>query len=263
MATIERAVELGVTFLDTADMYGPFTNEGWSAGRSAAGATRWSSRPSSATMRGRTAVGAASTAGPTTCARPARPRCSAWAWTHIDLYYQHRVDPDRADRGDRRRDGRAGPGGQGALPRAVGGRPGHDPPRPRRASDQRPADRILALEPRSRGRDPARPCASWASASCRTARWARLPDRAQFQPSTICAADDFRRNSPRFQGENFARNLRLGRPRSSRSPREKGCTPSQLALAWLLAQGDDIVPIPGTKRRTYLEENVGRRSTSR
>jgi aryl-alcohol dehydrogenase-like predicted oxidoreductase len=68
--------------------------------------------------------------------------------------------------------------------------------------------------------------------------------------------DDFRRNAPRFQGENFQKNLDLVREIDSMA-REKGCTPAQLALAWVLAQGDDIVPIPGTKRRRYLEENVG------
>ncbi|HVM63868.1 MAG TPA: aldo/keto reductase [Acidimicrobiales bacterium] len=69
-------------------------------------------------------------------------------------------------------------------------------------------------------------------------------------------ADDFRRTNPRFQGENFARNLRLV-TRVHEMAAEKGCTPGQLALAWLLAQGDDVAPIPGTKRRRYLEENVG------
>jgi len=69
-------------------------------------------------------------------------------------------------------------------------------------------------------------------------------------------ADDFRRHSPRFQGENFARNLALV-DRVRELAAGKGITPSQLALAWLLAQGEDIVPIPGTKRRTYLEENTG------
>jgi aryl-alcohol dehydrogenase-like predicted oxidoreductase len=68
------------------------------------------------------------------------------------------------------------------------------------------------------------------------------------------APDDFRRMSPRFQGENFQRNLALV-DRVEEIAREKGCTPAQLALAWLLAQGDDIVPIPGTKRRKYLREN--------
>jgi aryl-alcohol dehydrogenase-like predicted oxidoreductase len=69
------------------------------------------------------------------------------------------------------------------------------------------------------------------------------------------APDDYRRHSPRFQGANFARNLELVR-RVEALAREKGCTPAQLALAWVLAQGEDVVPIPGTKRRRYLEENV-------
>ena len=69
------------------------------------------------------------------------------------------------------------------------------------------------------------------------------------------AADDYRRSSPRFQGDNLARNLALV-DRVGEIAKEKGCTPSQLALAWVLAQGDDIVPIPGTKRRKYLEENI-------
>jgi aryl-alcohol dehydrogenase-like predicted oxidoreductase len=69
-------------------------------------------------------------------------------------------------------------------------------------------------------------------------------------------ADDYRRNSPRFQGENFQKNLDLVRHIETVA-RQKGCTPSQLALAWLLARGQDIVPIPGTKRVKYLEENVG------
>jgi len=70
------------------------------------------------------------------------------------------------------------------------------------------------------------------------------------------APDDNRRNFPRFQGENFQKNLDLVR-RVEEIAREKGCTASQLALAWVLAQGGDVVPIPGTKRRKYLEENVG------
>jgi aryl-alcohol dehydrogenase-like predicted oxidoreductase len=69
------------------------------------------------------------------------------------------------------------------------------------------------------------------------------------------AADDWRRTNPRFQGENFRRNLDLVR-RVEAIARERGCTASQLALAWVLAQGDDIIPIPGTKRRSYLEQNA-------
>ncbi|HWJ29359.1 MAG TPA: aldo/keto reductase, partial [Flavisolibacter sp.] len=70
------------------------------------------------------------------------------------------------------------------------------------------------------------------------------------------APDDYRRNSPRFQGDNFQKNLDLVK-KIEEMATQKGCTASQLALAWLLAQGDDIVPIPGTKKRKYLEENVG------
>jgi aryl-alcohol dehydrogenase-like predicted oxidoreductase len=78
---------------------------------------------------------------------------------------------------------------------------------------------------------------------------------AKFMKPDDLSANDWRRNSPRFQGENFERNLKLAE-RIETLARRKKCTPAQLALAWVLAQGDDIVPIPGTKRRSYLEENV-------
>ena len=77
----------------------------------------------------------------------------------------------------------------------------------------------------------------------------------QFKKFEDLPADDYRRNTPRFQGENFQKNLDLVR-RVEEMACEKGCTASQLALAWVALQGDDIVPIPGTKRRKYLEENV-------
>jgi aryl-alcohol dehydrogenase-like predicted oxidoreductase len=78
----------------------------------------------------------------------------------------------------------------------------------------------------------------------------------QFKTFDDLAADDFRRNSPRFQEENFQKNLDLV-ARIEEIAREKNCTPAQLALAWVIAQGETIVPIPGTKRRKYLEENLG------
>jgi aryl-alcohol dehydrogenase-like predicted oxidoreductase len=78
----------------------------------------------------------------------------------------------------------------------------------------------------------------------------------QFKSFDDLPADDYRRNSPRFQGENFAKNLELVKSVEQLAA-GKGCTPSQLALAWVLAQGEDIVPIPGTKRLKYLEENLG------
>jgi len=77
----------------------------------------------------------------------------------------------------------------------------------------------------------------------------------QFKTADDFAKDDFRRNTPRFQGENFQKNLELVHEVEAMA-REKGCTPAQLALAWVLAQGEDIVPIPGTKRRKYLEDNA-------
>ena len=77
----------------------------------------------------------------------------------------------------------------------------------------------------------------------------------QFKRFADLPADDYRRNSPRFQGENFQKNLDLVR-KIEEIAKEKGCKPSQLALAWVLTQGEDIVPIPGTKHRKYLEENV-------
>jgi aryl-alcohol dehydrogenase-like predicted oxidoreductase len=78
----------------------------------------------------------------------------------------------------------------------------------------------------------------------------------RFRTTEDLPAEDYRRASPRFQGENFERNLELVR-RIEEMAAEKHCTPAQLALAWVLAQGEDIVPIPGTKRRKYLEENIG------
>ena len=78
----------------------------------------------------------------------------------------------------------------------------------------------------------------------------------QYKRFEDLAADDYRRFSPRFQGENFQKNLDLV-ARVEAIAKEKKCTPSQLALAWLLAQGEDVLPIPGTKRRQYLEENAG------
>ena len=83
----------------------------------------------------------------------------------------------------------------------------------------------------------------------------------QFKRFEDFPADDYRRLTPRFQGENFQKNLDLVR-RVEEIARERGCTPSQLALAWVLAQGEDIVPIPGTKRRKYLEENAAADSFS-
>ena len=148
-------------------------------------------------------------------------------------------------------------GGQGALPRAVGG----GAETLRRAARVHPIaalqTRVLAVDAATRRTASSTPAASWASASWPTARSAAASSPGRSSASRTSPTDDFRRHSPRFQGENFQKNLDLVDAASRSSRREKGCTPAQLALAWVLAQGDDIVPIPGTKRRKYLEENVG------
>ncbi len=174
---------------------------------------------------------------------------------HIDLYYQHRIDQDRPHRGDGGRHGRAGAGGQGPLHRPVRGRPRDDPPRPCRVHplaalqteyslwSRDPEDEILptvrelgigfvAYSPLGRG--------------FLTGRFRRFEDIPE---------GDYRRNSPRFQGENFDQNLALV-DRINAIAEQKGVKPSQLALAWVLAQGRDIVPIPGTTRREHLQENI-------
>ena len=128
--------------------------------------------------------------------------------------------------------------------------------RPRRAPDRGRPERVLALHVATSRTRCCRPCASWASASSPTPRSAAASSRAASARPTTLDADDWRRTQPRFQGENAERNLELA-GRVADLAAEKGITPAQLALAWVLAQGDDIVPIPGTKRRSYLEQNAG------
>jgi aryl-alcohol dehydrogenase-like predicted oxidoreductase len=174
---------------------------------------------------------------------------------HIDLYYQHRVDPDTpiedtvgamaqlVKEGKIRHIGLSEAGVM-TLRRAVKVHPIAALQTEYSLWTRDPEDEILptvrelgigfvAYSPLGRG--------------FLTGEFKRFED---------LAPDDFRRNSPRFQGENFQKNLDLVK-RVQQLAKEKGCTPSQLALAWALAQGKDVVPIPGTKRRTYLEDNVG------
>ena len=209
IATIDRALDLGVTLLDTADMYGPFTNEQL-VGRAIAGRR---DEVVLATKFGNERRADGSCVGINGRPEYVRAACDArlqrLGVDVIDLYYQHRVDPDRADRGHRRRDGRARGGRQGPRARAVRGRAGDDPPGARRAPDHRAADRVVAVVARPRGRAAAARRASSASASCRTARSAAASSpgssaRRRTSPRTTSAA-----HNPRFQGENFDRNLQL------------------------------------------------------
>ena len=263
IATIHRALELGINFLDTAQLYGPLTNEELvgpgDQGPARRVRDRHQVRPADGQRDARRHVDGRD------ARRLGRPRpqldrrlaASASAPTHIDLYYQHRVDPQ--GRRSRRPSGAMAElvrAGQGAPHRAERGGAGHDPPRPCRPPDHGRADRVLAVDARSRGRTECwPPAASSGSGSCPTRRSAAASSPGRFKSPDELDENDFRRHGPRFTGENLEANLQLA-AKVAEIAEEKGVTPAQLALAWVLAQGDDIVPIPGTKRRTYLEQNA-------
>lgn len=254
IATLHRALELGVTLLDTADMYGPHTNEELVGRRSRASGNRCSWPPSSAfcAIR-RIRRRAASAAGPSISGARWKAACGAWAW-RIDLYYQHRVDPqvpiedvvgtmaDLILEGKIRHIGLS-EASVATLERAHKVHPitalqteyslwTRDAEQGVLAACERLGIGFVPYSPLGRG----------------------FLTGAIRRPEDL-AEDDFRRGNPRFQGENFARNLALVE-KVSELAAQKGVKPSQLALAWVLAQGEHIVPIPGTKRRRYLEENV-------
>ncbi len=255
VATIHRALELGVNFFDTADMYGPHTNEQL-VGRALKdrrdqvviatkfGIVRDSDNPGVRGIDGRPEY--------------VKTACDAslkrLGLDTIDLYYQHRVDPktpieetvgamaDLVSEGKVRYLGLSE-----AAPDTV-----------RRAHKVHPIT-ALQTEYSLWSRDPE----DEILATCRElgvgfvaySPLGRGFLAGQFKRFEDLADDDFRRNSPRFQGGNFQRNLDLV-AHIRKLADEKQCTPAQLALAWVLAQGDDIVPIPGTKHRSYLEQNV-------
>ncbi|GAB3222380.1 aldo/keto reductase [Hymenobacter seoulensis] len=254
--TIHRAIELGITFFDTADMYGPYTNEEL-VGRALKGhrpqvvlATKFGIQrdPNDPTKRG-------------ISGRPeyVRQACEAslrrLGTDYIDLYYQHRVDP-------------ATPIEEtvGAMAELVKegkvrylGLSEAAPDTLRRAHHIHPIS-ALQTEYSLWSRDPEDEILP----TCRELGIGFVPYSplgrgfltGQIQRFEDLAPDDYRRHTPRFQGENFQKKLDLV-ARIKEMANEKDCTPSQLALAWVLAQGEDIVPIPGTKRVTYLEENIG------
>jgi len=255
IATIHRALELGVNFLDTADMYGPYTNEEL-VGRAIKGrrdqvivATKFG------IVRGEDRTVRSISGKPDYVRQSCEGSLRRLGVDTIDLYYQHRVDP-------------ATPiedtvGAMAALVREGRvrwiGLSEAGPDTIRRACAVHPVT-ALQTEYSLWTRDPE----DGVLAACRdlgVGFVAYSPLGRGFLTGQIkrfedLAADDYRRMSPRFQGENFAKNLDLV-ARVEEIAAEKRCRPSQLALAWVLAQGDDIVPIPGTKRIKYLEENVG------
>jgi len=255
IATIHRAIELGVTFLDTADMYGPFTNERL-VGRAIADRR---DGVVLATKFGNERKEDGSFLGVNGRPEYVHKACDAslerLGVDYIDLYYQHRVDnntPIEETVGAMKELVEAGKVRHLGLSEAA-------PQTIRRAHAVHP---ITALQ-------------------TEYSLWERTPEDAilptvrelgigfvpysplgrgflcgQIKSIDDLADDDFRRRGPRFQGENLQKNLDLV-DNVEELASEKGITASQLALAWVLAQGEDIVPIPGTKRVKYLEENVG------
>ncbi|MBX3739063.1 MAG: aldo/keto reductase [Candidatus Didemnitutus sp.] len=255
LATLHHAIDRGVTFFDTADMYGPHHNEEL-LGRALAGrrdgvviATKFGIVRDPANPQVRGVNGRPDYVIAACDASLRRLKVDT-----IDLYYQHRVDPQTPIEET--------VGAMASLVRAGKvrylGLSEASPETLRRAHAVHP---IAALQTEYSlwTRDPE----DGVLATCRELGIgfvAYSPLGRGFLTGQIkrfedLAADDYRRHSPRFQGENFQKNLALVESVNALAAR-KGCTPGQLALAWVLAQGDDIVPIPGTKRRRYLDENL-------
>jgi aryl-alcohol dehydrogenase-like predicted oxidoreductase len=254
IATIHRAIELGVNFLDTADMYGPFTNEKL-VGRAIADRR---DEVVLATKFGNVRGPNGERLGIRGDADYVREACDGslerLGVDHIDLYYQHRVDPNTPIEetvGAMKELVEQGKVRYLGLSEAAAGTI-------RRAHEVHPIS-ALQTEYSLWTRDPEEEILP-------TVRELGIGFVAysplgrgflsgQIQSPDDLAEDDFRRHNPRFQGENFQRNLDLVE-RVKEIAAEKDVTPGQLAIAWLLHRGEDIVPIPGTKRRKYLEENV-------
>ncbi len=252
--TIHRALDLGVNFLDTADMYGPFTNE-MLVGRAIRDrrdegvlATKFGN------MRSEEGAFLGINGQPDYVRAACDGSLKRLGVDHIDLYYQHRVDADvpiEETVGAMAELVRAGKvrhlGLSEAAPRTIRRAHAIHPIAALQTEyslwSRDPEDEILpavrelgigfvAYSPIGRG--------------FLSGQWRSIDD---------LAPDDWRRNNPRFQGENFQRNLDVVE-KIEEIAREKGVTPARLAIAWVLAQGDDIVPIPGSKSRKHLEENV-------
>jgi aryl-alcohol dehydrogenase-like predicted oxidoreductase len=255
IATIHRALELGINFLDTADVYGPLKNEEL-VGRAIKGkrdrvvlATKFGivRDPANPTIRG---VSGKRDYVKKSC----EGSLKRLGVEHIDLYYQHRVDPNTpieetigamaelVKEGKIRHIGLS-EASANTLRRAVKVHPITALQTEYSLWTRDPEEEILAT------------CRELGIGFVAYSPLGRGFLAGQFKKFEDLAADDYRRFSPRFQGENFQKNLDLVEE-VGEIARGKKCQPSQLALAWVLAQGDDIVPIPGTKRRKYLEENA-------
>jgi aryl-alcohol dehydrogenase-like predicted oxidoreductase len=255
IATIHRALDLGMNFLDTADVYGRGHNEEL-VGRALRGrreqavlATKFGN------VRGSDGRWMGVSGRPEYVAQSCEASLGRLGVAQIDLYYQHRVDPEVPIEET-----------VGAMAKLVQqGKVGHiglseaSAKTLRRASAVHP---ITALQSEYSlwTRDPEGEildtCRELGIGFVAYSPLGRGFLTGRFQSERDFEAGDYRKNSPRFQGDNFSRNIAIVKSIEDLAS-EKSCTPAQLALAWLLARGQDIVPIAGTKRRSYLEQNVG------
>jgi aryl-alcohol dehydrogenase-like predicted oxidoreductase len=258
-ATIERALEIGINFLDTAQMYGPLTNEQL-IGRAVGGrrdqyviATKFARRMDNATAGDMSSVGPLD-GSPDHVRRSIEVSLRGLGTDYVDLYYQHRVDPDVPIEET-----------VGAMAELVQeGKVRHiglsevSPQTLRRAHAVHPIT-ALQTEYSLWSREPEAEILP----TCRELGIGFVPYSplgrgflsGRFSSPEDLDQNDWRRTGPRFSGDNLESNLAVAR-KVAEIAAEKGATPAQLALAWVLAQGEDIVPIPGTKRRTYLEQNA-------
>ena len=257
--TIHRGLELGITFIDTAQLYGPLTNE-MLVGRAIKGhrdeyviATKFNRRMDEAVPGDMSTVGPQD--GSADHVRSSVEGSLARLGTdHIDLYYQHRVDPtvpieetvgamaDLVTEGKIRHIGLSE-----AAPETI-----------RRANAVHPITAVqteYSLWTRDPEAEVLPTCHELGIGFVPYSPLGRGFLAGRFTSPDELDENDFRRNGPRFTGENLDANLRLA-AKVKEIASEKGATPAQLAIAWVLARGDDLVPIPGTKRRTYLEQNA-------
>jgi aryl-alcohol dehydrogenase-like predicted oxidoreductase len=257
IATIHRAIELGCTFLDTAELYGPYKNEEL-LGKALKGrrdevelATKFGVRaaPTAENPNARRLDGS-----PENVRRSIEGSLQRLGTDHVDLYYQHRMDPQTPIEET-----------VGALAELVQeGKIRHiglseaAPETLRRAHAVHPITALqteYSLWTRHVEEEILPTCRELGVGFVAYSPLGRGFLSGRFKSPEELDENDFRRHGPRFTGDALEQNLRLV-AKVEEIAAEKGCTPGQLALAWVLAQGEDIVPIPGTKRRTYLEENL-------
>lgn len=255
MATLERALEMGVTMFDTADVYGPYTNEEL-LGRFLKGrrnqvflATKFGIVRDPANPHARGTNG-----HPDYVRKSVEGSLKRLGTEVIDLYYQHRPDPNvpvedtMGALSDLVREGKIRYIGLSEVPVSI----------LERAHKVHPVTALqteYSLWSRDVEADILPACERLGIGFVPYSPLGRGFLTGQIRSVDDLDADDYRRESPRFQGENFAKNLQLAE-KIGELAQEKSVKPSQLALAWVLSRGDNMVPIPGTKRRHYLEENI-------